>query len=53
MEEVYSSYFADERRFPKGSVEFDCALLMRDIPHAWRAEPPLATRTGAGAISRS
>src|SRR5438105_15949149 len=33
VEEVYSSYFADARRFPPGSVVFDSALLMRDIPH--------------------
>ena len=49
VEEVYSSYFADERRFPRGSVEFDCALLMRDIPHAWRAEGEFELpRTAAG-----
>ena len=35
VEHVRSSYFADERRFPPGSVAFDCALLMRDVEHAW------------------
>lgn len=35
VEDVYSSYFGDERRFPPGSVEFDCALIMRDVPHEW------------------
>jgi len=35
IEEVYSSYFSDEMRFPKGSVDFDCALLMRNIAHEW------------------
>jgi len=39
--EVYSSYFANERLFPKGSVEFDCALLMQNIAHEWRSEPDL------------
>jgi hypothetical protein len=39
VEFVYSSYFADERRFPKGSVQFDSALLMRDIPHQWQTVP--------------
>lgn len=34
---VYSSYYADESRFPKGSVEFDHALLMRDIEHEWHS----------------
>jgi hypothetical protein len=33
--EVRSSYFEDERRFPKGAVEFDHALIMRDILHEW------------------
>ena len=32
---VYSSYFSDESRFPKGSVEFDHALIMRNIAHEW------------------
>jgi len=35
VESVFSSYFADPRRFPPGSVEFDCALLMRNIRHRW------------------
>jgi hypothetical protein len=37
VERVESSFFADARRFPAGSVEFDCALLMRGIPHTWHA----------------
>jgi hypothetical protein len=32
---VYSSYFSDETHFPKGSVEFDHALIMRNIAHEW------------------
>jgi hypothetical protein len=32
---VHSTYFADLARFPEGSVEFDCALLMRNIEHEW------------------
>lgn len=35
ISEVYSSFFADEHRFPKGSVEFDHALIMRNISHEW------------------
>jgi Uncharacterized conserved protein (COG2071) len=35
MNEVYSSFFADPERFPKGSVEFDHALVMRDTLHEW------------------
>ncbi len=41
VDDVQSSYFADERRFPVGSVNFDCALIMRDIEHEWQSEPDL------------
>lgn len=34
---VESSFFDDRARFPAGSLEFDDALLMRDVPHAWHA----------------
>jgi hypothetical protein len=43
VDAVASSYFEDEARFPRGSVVFDCALLMRDIPHHWTAEAPLVS----------
>jgi uncharacterized protein YqjF (DUF2071 family) len=39
VEQVYSSYFSDQKRFPVGSVAFDCALLMRDIEHEWHSAP--------------
>ncbi len=42
VESVRSSFFDDQARFPAGSVRFDCALLMRDIPHTWHAAPELA-----------
>ncbi len=35
VESVYSSYFDNERNFPRGSATFDCALLMRGIEHEW------------------
>jgi hypothetical protein len=41
VEHVHSSLFSDASLFPKGSVEFDCALLMRDIEHEWRPAPEL------------
>ena len=50
VESVFSSYFSDERLFPQGSVAFDCALLMRDIPHHWLPLPALA---GAAAVTLS
>ena len=37
IEYVRSSFFSDASTFPPGSVEFDCALLMRNIEHEWHA----------------
>jgi hypothetical protein len=36
-----SAFFEDPARFPPRSAAFDCALLMRDVPHEWHARPPL------------
>lgn len=41
VEHVQSSFFSDPALFPAGSVEFDCALLMRDIDHEWQGAPEL------------
>lgn len=41
VEEVFSSYFGDEERFPPGTVAFDCALGMRNLQHEWRAAEDL------------
>jgi hypothetical protein len=41
LEKVYSSYFADATKFPKGSAEFDHALIMRDIAHEWHSAKDL------------
>lgn len=41
VERIHSSYFSDENRFPKGSVAFDCGLLMRNIQHGWHSAPDL------------
>lgn len=38
---VRSAYFDDRAIFPAGSIEFDHALLMRDIPHEWHSEPTM------------
>jgi hypothetical protein len=43
VEEVSSTYFADQTRFPAGSVTFDCALAMRDIRHEWHTADDLYT----------
>jgi hypothetical protein len=34
-ESVQSSFFEDETIFPRGSVKFDNALLMKHIDHEW------------------
>jgi hypothetical protein len=41
VEEVRSSFFEDESLFPKNSIEFDCALLMRGIEHEWHGKADL------------
>lgn len=41
VHEVTSSFFGDPERFPEGTVEFDDALLMRDIDHRWHQRESL------------
>ena len=41
VERFESSFFEDRRRFPAGSVEFDSALLMRNVLHEWHGRPGL------------
>lgn len=36
---VKSSFFENEKVFPKGSIQFDNALLMTDIKHDWSSVP--------------
>lgn len=36
VERFESGYLQDERRFPKGSVEFDSGVLMRNLRHGWK-----------------
>jgi hypothetical protein len=44
--EVHSSYFADSQRFSAGSIEFDHALVMRDIVHEWHKAEDLYAVSG-------
>ena len=46
VEEVRSSVFEDESLFPRGSIEFDCALLMRGIEHEWHGRDDLCCAPG-------
>jgi Uncharacterized conserved protein (COG2071) len=40
------SFFDDKRRFPDGSIEFDHALVTRDVAHAWHLQPTTARPPG-------
>jgi hypothetical protein len=42
VDKVESSFFEDKQLFPPGSVEFDCALLMRGIEHEWHGRGKLS-----------
>ncbi len=35
IERVCAAFYEGSPQFPKGSVEFDCALIMRGVPHEW------------------
>jgi hypothetical protein len=48
VEEVRSSFFEDRSLFPKGAIEFDCALLMRGIRHEWHGKSDLCCGAGDG-----
>jgi hypothetical protein len=50
VKSVRSSFFENPALFPKGSVQFDHALIMRDVPHEWHTEPDLAC-TPRGSVS--
>jgi uncharacterized protein YqjF (DUF2071 family) len=42
IETVENTFFSNPAAYPAGSVEFDHALIMRDIEHRWHQEPDLA-----------
>jgi hypothetical protein len=35
IESQHCAFYADSQRFPAGSLDFDCGLLMRGLPHEW------------------
>ncbi len=41
VSKVHSSFFEDGKKFRKGSIQFDNALLMRNIEHEWKSLPDL------------
>ena len=38
---IYSSYFFDQTKFPKSSIEFDHALIMKNLEHEWHGADDL------------
>ncbi len=47
VKEVQSSFFDNLQNFPKGSVQFDHALVMRDLPHEWHQLDDMAVQPAA------
>jgi hypothetical protein len=41
VEDAHTSFFSDRTHFPEGTVELDCALVMRGIDHEWHSRPDL------------
>jgi len=44
VNKVESSFFENQTMFPPGSVQFDCALLMRGIDHEWLGRESLCCK---------
>jgi Uncharacterized conserved protein (COG2071) len=44
VDHVETSFFADQTVFPKGSVSFDHALIMRNVLHEWHGEADMLTK---------
>jgi len=38
---IYSSYFSDQDKFPEGSIDFDHALIMKNVAHEWHSAADL------------
>ncbi|MDB5319362.1 MAG: hypothetical protein JWN40_993 [Phycisphaerales bacterium] len=47
VERIESSFFDDRQRFPAGSIQFDCALLMRGMRHEWHEREPMCVDCAA------
>lgn len=53
VDAIHSSFFEDSSRFPIGTVQFDCALLMRDIHHQWHGRPDLCCSSDSSKSTES
>jgi hypothetical protein len=47
VDQIESSFFVDKNLFPEGSLQFDCALLMRNIQHEWYSRASLCYSVAA------
>jgi hypothetical protein len=43
IEQLESSFFEDRKLFPAGKIQFDSALIMRNLVHEWHAHQPLTS----------
>ena len=43
VQDVRSTFFDDPAYFPRGSINLDCALLMRGIEHEWHSREDLCS----------
>jgi hypothetical protein len=43
VESLSSSFFENRASIPSNSITFDCALLMKDVEHEWRAREPVCS----------
>jgi uncharacterized protein YqjF (DUF2071 family) len=46
INQVFCSFCDDKQRFPTGAIEFDHALVIRDIAPAWHLEPATSIAPG-------
>lgn len=53
IDEARSCFFDDEHRFPIGTAELDCALLMRNIEHEWHSRPDLYVSSSRSFLTTS
>lgn len=51
IQEAVSCFFADRNKFPEGSVELDCALLMKNVAHEWHSRPDLYLSKGKSLLT--
>ena len=41
IKRIHSSYYSDRNKFPEGSIQFDHALIMRNVAHEWHSADDL------------